>query len=139
MDKKKMVEVLNKALAMEHACYLRYMTHAALVTGPYAESVAARLKEIGQDEAGHAEKLRDRVVALGGTPTLEVEKAEGMMATELQKILAINIAEEESAIRMYQGILKEIPHDQETLLFETVEHILTDEMEHLEELSRLKG
>ncbi|MBI3990392.1 MAG: hypothetical protein HY347_12350 [candidate division NC10 bacterium] len=139
MDKKKMLEMLNKALTMEHACYIRYLTHAAVLTGPYAEPVATRLKEIGQDEAGHAEKLRDRIVALGGTPTLEVEKAEGMMATELTKILAINIKEEESAIQMYQTILKEIPHDQETLLFETVEHILTDEMEHLEELTRLKG
>lgn len=77
MDKKKMVEMLNKALTMEHACSIRYMTHAAVVTGPYAEPMATRLKEIGQDEAGHAEKLRDRVVALGGTPTLEVERAEG--------------------------------------------------------------
>jgi len=139
MDKKKMVEMLNKALTMEHACYLRYMTHAAVLTGPYAEPIAARLKEIGQDEAAHAGKLRDRIVALGGMPTLEVEKAEGMMATELQKILEVNIKEEENAIRMYQGILKEIPHDQETLLYEIVEHILTDEMEHLEELTRLRG
>lgn len=124
---------------MEHASYIRYLTHAAVVTGPYAEPIAARLKKIGQEEAEHAEQLRDRIVALGGTPTLEVEKVEGVMATQLEKILEINIREEKRAIQVYQEILKAIPHDTETLLYETIEHILTDEMEDLEELIRLKG
>jgi hypothetical protein len=41
------------------------------VAGTYSETVSARLKEIGTDEALHAEKLRDRILALGGTPTME--------------------------------------------------------------------
>ena len=34
MDKSKMVEALNHMLAQEHACTIRYATHASLVTGP---------------------------------------------------------------------------------------------------------
>lgn len=139
MEKEQMIGMLNKALAQEHACWIRYLTHASVVTGLYAEPVAARLKEIGKDEGEHAEKLRDRVVALGGVPTLEVAAEDLIMATDVVKILEINIREEEKAITLYQEILKAIPHDAETLLYETIEHILTDEMEHREELERLKG
>jgi len=61
-------------LAQEHGCYVRYKTHAAVITGPYAEAVANRLKEIAGDKSEHAEKLRDRIAALGGTPTMETAK-----------------------------------------------------------------
>ena len=41
-----LIKMLNKMLAQEHACAIRYATHAAMVSGPYAETVAARLSEI---------------------------------------------------------------------------------------------
>jgi len=72
MDTKKIIEGLNRMLEQEHACAIRYATHAAVVTGPYAESVAARLKEIAGDEREHAGKLRARIAALGGTPSMQV-------------------------------------------------------------------
>ena len=74
MDKDKMIKVLNDALAQEHACQIRYRTHAAVVSGPYAEAVESRLKEIAEDEKEHADTLRDRITALDGTPTMEVAK-----------------------------------------------------------------
>jgi bacterioferritin (cytochrome b1) len=61
MDREKILQALNEALAQEHGCYVRYKTHAAVITGPYAEAVSNRLKEIAADESEHAEKLRDRI------------------------------------------------------------------------------
>ena len=68
MDDAKILQSLNRMLSQEHACAIRYATHAAIVAGPYSETVTARLKEIANDELLHAEKLRDRILALGGTP-----------------------------------------------------------------------
>jgi bacterioferritin len=138
MDREKILKSLNEALAQEHGCYVRYKTHAAVITGPYAEAVSNRLKEIAADESEHAEKLRDRITALGGEPTMETAKEELIAAVNLKQILAINLKEEAKAIDHYKSILKMVDRQEEVLLYEVIEDIIEDEQEHREELSRLQ-
>ena len=137
-NNEKLIKMLNDALAQEHACQIRYLTHAAVITGPYAESVANRLKEIAEDENEHANQLRDRITALGGTPTMEVAKEDLIQAKSLKEILQVNLKEEDKAIELYRSILRVAGQDGE-ILYETVEDILKDEQEHKEELARLQG
>jgi bacterioferritin len=137
MDREKIVKALNEALAQEHGCNIRYSTHAAVVSGPYAEAVANRLKEIAKDEQAHADKLRDRITALGGVPTMDVAKEELIPAKALKEILAVNLKEEAKAINHYQSILKMVDRD-DIILYEVIEDIIEDEQEHREELSRLQ-
>jgi len=137
MDKEKVLEMLNRALAQEYACYIRYKTHAAVITGPYAGPVSERLNEIAEDEESHAEKLRDRITGLGISPTMSVQTADLIPATTLKEIIAVNLEEERKAIALYQEILSMIPREQR-LLYEAIEHILEDEQEHHEELERLE-
>ena len=82
---------LNTMLSQEHACSIRYATHAAMVSGPYSETVSARLQEIADDELEHCKKLRERILALHGKPTMEVETKDLTSATSLEEILKINI------------------------------------------------
>lgn len=137
MDDPKVIEALNRMLAQEHACAIRYATHGAIIAGPYSEAVSARLREIATDELLHAEKLRDRILALGGTPTMEVSTGDLKPAITLEEILAVNIAEEEGAIRGYTEILEGLPMNN-VILFQTIQEIIRDEQEHLEELDALK-
>ena len=60
-----LIDALNRMLAKEHACAIRYATHAALVTGPHVDPVSKRLQEIAADETAHAARLRKRIRALG--------------------------------------------------------------------------
>lgn len=136
MTQQALIDSLNKMLAQEHACAIRYATHAAVVTGPYAETIAARLKEIATDEILHAEKLRDRILALGGTPVMDVSLEDLKPATALDDILAINIAEEKGAIKGYTQILHDVSPNN-VILFQTLQEIIRDEQEHLEELENL--
>lgn len=137
MSDPKLTQSLNRMLAQEHACAIRYATHAAIVSGPYSEAVAARLKEISTDEILHAEKLRARILALGGTPTMDVSTADLKPATGLEEILEINIEEEADAIRSYTEILESLSMSN-VILFQTIQEIIRDEQEHLEELDALK-
>ena len=136
-NKEKVLKMLNEALAQEHACQIRYLTHAAVLTGPYAEVVGNQLKEIAEDEKTHAIQLRDRITALGGTPTMEIANKELIHAKALKEILQVNIKEEEGAIKLYRSILDTVGHEG-AILFETIEHILKDEQEHKEQLERLQ-
>lgn len=136
-SKEKLLKMLNDALAQEHACQIRYLTHAAVITGPYAEAVANRLKEIAEDEKNHAIELRDRITALGGTPTMEIAKDDLIPAKTLKEILQVNLKEEEKAIKHYRSLLHAVAQEGE-ILYEAIEDIIKDEQEHKEELERLK-
>jgi len=131
------IDGLNKMLEQEHACAIRYATHAAVVSGPYSEAVMARLKEISGDEVTHAEKLRDRILALGGVPSMQISTKDLVAADKLEKILDINIAEEKDAIHSYTQLLKNIPVEN-VILYQTIQEIIRDEQEHLEELEALQ-
>lgn len=132
-----LIDALNRMLSQEHACTIRYATHAAMVTGPYAEAVATRLREISADEVLHAEKLRGRILALGGTPTMSVRAEDLKPAATLADILSINIDEEIDAIKSYTEILNTVP-PANVILFQTMQEIIRDEQEHLEELEALR-
>jgi bacterioferritin len=138
MQEKQTIAALNQMLAQEHACAIRYATHAAIVSGPYSETVATRLKEIAGDETLHAEKLRDRILALGGTPTMDVSVKDLISAETLDEILSVNIDEEREAIKGYTQILESIPISN-VILFQTLQELIRDEQEHLEELEALKS
>jgi bacterioferritin len=69
--KKKVIEVLNKARAMELKAIHQYMNqHYGLDDMDYGE-LAANLKLIAIDEMRHAEAFAERVKELGGEPTTE--------------------------------------------------------------------
>jgi len=68
---------------------------------------------------------------------MNVETAGLISAVTLEEILHVNVEEERKAIALYQELLDMIPREQR-LLYETIEHILEDEQEHLEELERLR-
>lgn len=135
-DKPTLIEALNRMLAKEHGCAIRYATHAAMVTGPYVDPVSARFQEIASDEIAHAGKLRERICALGGTPTMEAEGGELRPAITLGEMIEVNLLEERGAIEDYSKILEGIPR-LDVLLCRTLEDILKDEQEHLEELIEL--
>ncbi len=139
MDTKRLITTLNELLSKELASEIRYRTHASLVTGLYAEPVMARLKEIADDEAAHADKLRDRITALGGQPTMKVAESDLIPAQAINRILAINLKDEEDAVTQYKRLLKTLPHEEGTILYEEIEGIVEDEQEHTEELRRLIG
>jgi bacterioferritin len=70
LDKQTLIAHLNEDLAGELSAMIQYITYAAKVTGPYRPQLAAFfLKEV-PDEQRHAQFLADKIVALGGEPTV---------------------------------------------------------------------
>lgn len=135
-DNPRLIAALNRMLAKEHACSIRYATHAAMVVGPWVEPVSKRFLEISSDEIEHASKLRKRIRALGGTPTMKVDAGNLQTAGTLEEMIEVNLQEEREAVEEYTALLKSVPR-LNVLLFRTLEDILQDEQEHLEELHDL--
>ena len=142
--KRELAEMLNKALELEHAARIQYLTHAELIKGLGAEKIIERLKEIASDEEKHEGKFRALIANyLQGEPTMRL--AVTHRAGETKGILEINLKNEKEAIDFYKKIYKKVCDNKDSLPyeFETIEHeirhVICDEQEHMTELSLLLG
>ncbi|MEM2910098.1 MAG: ferritin-like domain-containing protein [Nitrososphaerota archaeon] len=140
--KEELIKLLNRALELEHAAYVQYLSHAEIVDGLNCEPIIERLKEIASDEAKHQEKFRTLIGDyLGGVPSTGI--AETKPAKTVQEILEVNLKDEKDAVDYYTEILKKIVQEKDNLRYEyftlehEVRHVIMDEQEHIAELKRL--
>src|ERR1700755_1792493 len=69
-DRETVIKLLNDALATEIVCVLRYKRHYFMAQGLSSESVKAEFLEHAGEEQGHADRIAERIVQLGGEPDL---------------------------------------------------------------------
>ncbi|MCU0459363.1 MAG: ferritin [Bacteroidales bacterium] len=145
MDVEELLTLLNKALADEWLAYYQYWIGAKVVKGPMKDAVIAELELHATEELTHAQLLVDRIVQLGGTPVLSPDEWSritncGYDAPEdpfVSVVLDQNIKGEQCAIRVYNKLLS-ITREADPITYNIVLQILTDEVEHEEDLVALK-
>ncbi len=71
MANAELVENLNRALSFELSGVIQYLQHSFLVTGQEREVFCSFFRDLSKESREHAELLGDKVVALGGVPTVE--------------------------------------------------------------------
>jgi bacterioferritin (cytochrome b1) len=142
MTKKELINMLNKALELEHAARIQYLAHAEQINGLDAEPIIERLKEIANDEKKHEEMFREMIGSyLDGVPSMSM--AETHAASTVNKILEVNLKDEKHAVDIYLGIMKKIHEMKDELKYEffqlehKIRHVITDEQEHISELKLL--
>ena len=143
-DVDKLIEMLNKALADEWLAYYQYWVGAKVAKGPMRGTVVTELLEHATEELGHAELLSDRILQLGGTLLLAPEDWYkmtncGYEAPEdpyVEVLLDQNIKGEQCAIEVYQKLV-DFTKDADPVTYEMALSILTDEIEHEEDLQAI--
>ena len=127
-NKEEFVKLLNKALEWEYAAAVQYVQHAAVITGPEYDSIAAELVVHSNEEMAHAVTVSTMISDLGGTPTIDVEKRD--IADDAKTMLQQDLAGEELAIKMYKELVRIAEELKEYGLRRGLEDILMDEEEH---------
>ena len=143
-DVNKLVEMLNKALADEWLAYYQYWVGEKIVKGPMRGTVAAELLEHATEELGHAELLSNRIIQLGGVPLLKPEDWYKMTNCGyeppedpyVEVVLDQNIKGEQCAIDVYRKLVN-FTKDIDPVTYNIVLSILTDEIEHEEDLQAI--
>jgi len=129
-DKKaKVIEVLNKARAMELQAISQYMNqHYGLDDMDFGE-LAANMKLIAIDEMRHAESFAERIKELGGEPTAE-PAAKTVKGQQVEKIFPFDADLEDHTIDVYNqfaAVCRENGDSVSQKLFET---IIEEEQSH---------
>lgn len=132
VDKKLVVKALNLALERELAGMVRYLHHSFIVLGPGRGPLVQLFRSLAQDSMTHATQLGEKIVALGGHPSVKIEEVDEPGEQTLLDMLNEDIAMEEQHIEMYEQNLKEFQKD--IVLKLMFEQIILEEVTHLEQL-----
>lgn len=140
----RIIDLLNKAFCDEWLAYHQYWIGAKVVKGPMKESVIAELLQHATDELRHSEMVVDRIIQLGGTPPINPKQwfeltncgYDEPLDEFVKTIIDQNIKGEQCAITTYNALLKETK-DVDLVTYNMVVQIITDEIEHEEDLQAL--
>lgn len=129
-DKKaKVIEVLNKARAMELHAISQYMNqHYNLDDMDYGE-LAAKVKLIAIDEMRHAEMFAERIKELGGEPTSDpADKTK--KGQKVEGIFPFDADLEDNTMDIYNGFLNICRENGDSTSAKLFEEIIDEEQIH---------
>lgn len=134
------IKLLNGALATELVCILRYKRHHFTAHGLASPAIADEFMVHAEEETGHADRLAQRIVQLGGEPNFsptgieERSHAKYDDSSDLQDMLKANLVAERIAVEAYRQMINLIG-DKDPTTKRMLEDILKDEEEHADEIS----
>lgn len=131
MDTGRVIDALNKAVALEHAACIQYKQHALLVRGLWRKVYAEFFREESRSAQEHAYKFGQKIVALGGVPTIEVGTAV-RQSLDLEEMLQYDLELERQALQAYLDALALCEDD--VALRNMLENQIEDEQRDIEEL-----
>ncbi len=134
------IKLLNDSLATELVCVLRYKRHHFTAVGLASPAIADEFLVHANEEMGHADKLAQRIVQLGGEPDFNPQTLAGRShadyngETDLKAMIRTNLIAERVAIEAYSQMI-DLIGDKDPTTRRLIESILEQEQEHADELS----
>jgi bacterioferritin len=127
--KKNVIEVLNKARAMElHAIHQYMNQHYNLDDRDYGE-LAGKVKLIAIDEMRHAEMFAERIKELGGEPVTE-HGAEVQKGQKVEAMFSFDAKLEDNTIDVYNQFAAVCRENGDSISMKLFETIIDEEQIH---------
>jgi len=123
-----LLDLLNDAIARELQVSIQYMWQHVLWTGVDGFAVKDELKAIAIAEMKHAEAIAERLVYLGGKPTIQPTTIK--VGETLKEMIQQDIKDEEGAITLYKKILQIARQQDDYVTRRLFRQILADEEGH---------
>jgi bacterioferritin len=136
--KAKVIEVLNKARAMELHAIQQYMNqHYNLDDLDYGD-MAAKVKLVAIDEMRHAEMFAERIKEVGGEPTTE-PAAKTEKGQKVERIFAFDANLEDTTITVYNDFLMVCRENGDSISMKLLETIIDEEQVHFNYFDNVDG
>ena len=134
MANTELIDNLNRTLSLELAGVIQYLQHSFLVTGPEREVFRKFFRDMSEEAQDHAALLGDKIVALGGFPT--VEPGGIRQSTDLNEMLRQDLELERAAMEAYVASWKSCTDNELGTRF-LLEERISEEQRHVEEFEKL--
>lgn len=130
-----LIRGLNEDLANEYTAVITYRTYASKVQGPWRMELRAFFEGEIPDELLHAQKLCDKIVALGGEPTLEPKPVKP--ASTAKEMLRNSLEDEKATIDRYVERRRQAEEAGEYGLAIDLDEMIADESQHRDDISMI--
>jgi bacterioferritin len=141
-DLQQALSILNKVLASEIVCVLRYKRHFYMAQGIHAEPVAQEFLQHANDEQLHADQVALRITQLGGRPDFDPANltsrsvSEYKPGTSLVDMIREDLLAERVVVIWYAEIIRWFGESDSTSR-RLMEDLLAKEEEHADDLANL--
>jgi bacterioferritin len=134
MDRQRMLEKLNEILKWEYSGLVQYTQFSFVVQGVEREVYSKFFRENGEEALEHAHLVGDKIVALGGVPS--VERAEVKQASDLHQMLEYSLQVEGRQVELYTEAL-ELCGERDVALRVLLEDLCREEQEGVDHIEKL--
>ena len=135
MTSQKLLDMLNRAVAIELQAIIQYMWQHVQWKGLEHYAVSDGLEKTAIGEMKHAEKIAERLWYLGVKPT--IQPAPIFVGNTLEEMLKFDVKAELEAIAMYKEIIELAQKEGDVATKKIFEEIEEDEEEHHDFFSSL--
>jgi bacterioferritin len=108
IDKKRVIELLNRILESELAGVIRYTHYSFLVYGYNRIPIVGWLREQATESQMHAQLAGEMITHLGAYPSLGIGRLLDSHQTDIGKILTESMGHEAAALVLYKQLLEEV-------------------------------
>lgn len=136
MDKKKIVDVLNKILEAELAGVVRYTHYSLMVYGHTRIPIVSWLREQANESLTHAHQAGEHITTLGGHPSLKIASLLETHKHAIHDILKESLDHEKKQIANYYALLK-LVEGKSIFLEEYARNMIADEETHVSEVEKM--
>ena len=133
MDKAKIIEKLNDCLRHEWTGVAQYSQAGFLAAGLWREVYSDLFFDSAKESFGHARLVGEKIVALGGVPT--VERNPIKQSGDVMEMLNAALEFETKAVKMYSEALAMAEDDRPLVVW--LENLLDEEQEGADKLLRI--
>jgi bacterioferritin len=137
ISREKLIELLNKDLALEYTAMIQYTQHQGVLKGAMYQNIQKELAVHAQEELQHALILAGQIDYLGGFPTVDVPPPK--VSKDNVTMLEQDLEGENDAITRYIARIKQAEELNLYHLAQQLRTILTVEQEHAMDLEQALG
>ena len=136
MDKKRVLDTLNRIMEFELAGVVRYTHYALMVYGYNRIPIVDWLKRQADEGLDHARRAGELVTWLGGHPSLGIGPLLETEQHDIGGILRESLAHEKQALKAYETLLT-LVRDDDIRLDEYARDMIAAEVAHQDEVNKM--
>jgi bacterioferritin len=133
MNATKVIEKLNEILRHEWTGVAQYAQAGFVVSGMWREVYSDMFFDSAKESFGHAKTIGDKIVALGGVPS--VERNPIQQSGDLEEMLKLGLDFEKNAVQLYNEAIALAEGDRALVVL--LEDILVEEQEGVDHITKL--
>lgn len=129
---------LSRALTHEMSAVQQYLAQSVLARLWGDEALSTKLRSEAVEELGHAERLMERLIAVGVAPSAG-NLPPSRLGRSVDDMLAADRELEVDAVRLYQEAVAHAQRMRDSDSAALLAEILAEELEHVQEIDSLRN